>query len=242
MDKTNIPKANTKDELINILSQFDISLPPVGDGRTKEHDERLAICMLLSALAHTDELTYALSLEHKDKPDFRLHEGDNITGIEVTFARNQDQAHFKAMMNRSDTSKIYSTNVFQPEQRLSQAEKEAYLTEDLPAFPLMGDQPYKNWATYVSESIKKKILDFDNSKFEKFSKNILVVFVETPEQVAVSDIDKAIQYLTPELDKAWAEVVHFDCIYVQHYQQIAKLKPSEETKILDCNDIWGFFG
>lgn len=242
MDKTTIPKANTKDELINILSQFDILLPPVGVGRTKEHDERLAVCMLLSTLAHADELAYPLSLEHKDKPDFRLHEGDSVTGIEVTFARNQDHAHFKAMMNRSDTSKVYSTSVFQSEQHLSQDEKEAYLIEDLPAPPLMGDRPYENWAAYVSKSIKKKIQDFEDPKFEKFSKNILVVFVETPERVAVSDIDKAIQYLTPELDKAWAEVVRFDCIYVQHYQQIAKLKPSEETKILDCNDIWGFFG
>jgi hypothetical protein len=128
--KTNIEETNTKEDLIFNLEEFDIALPPVGrNGRTTDHDERLAICMLLSTLAQADELTYPLSLEHKDKPDFRLKEVGGTTGIEVTFAMNQNHRHCKARMNKLSTQKVYSTNVFQPNQTLSKNEIESYLID-----------------------------------------------------------------------------------------------------------------
>jgi hypothetical protein len=240
--KTNIEETNTKEDLIFNLEEFDIALPPVGrNGRTTDHDERLAICMLLSTLAQADELTYPLSLEHKDKPDFRLKEVGGTTGIEVTFAMNQNHRHFKARMNKLSTQKVYSTNVFQPNQTLSKNEIESYLIDNFSIAPLMGNKPYKNWAYYVTTSINKKVIDFNKSDFEKFSKNVLVVFVETPERVAVTDVNKAIEYLLPYLPTVWAKAVRFDCIYIQHYEYIIKLEFNKPHQCFVANDIWGFF-
>ena len=241
MTKINIPNATCEDNLMHILSRLDISLPPLGLGRTKGNDERFAICMLLSSLAKAKELTFPLQLTHHDKPDFQLRSGAETIGIEVTYARNQNQAHFKALMNRSDQQKVYSTNVFSPDRPLSNDETKELLTHEVTGFQLMGDEPYKNWAKYVSRSVQEKSNDFNKLEFRKFSKNCLCVIVEAPGMICVDDINKAIGFLY----KVWPKKIGFDCVYIQHFDWIIKITPSLLSKFVTfyvANDIWGFFG
>ena len=241
MTKTNIPNARREDNLMHILSTLDISLPPLGLGRTKDNDERFAVCMLLSTLAKAKELTFPLQLTHHDKPDFQLTSGAETVGIEVTYARNQNQAHFKALMNRSDQQKVYSTNVFSPDRPLSNDETKELLTHEVTGFPLMGDKPYKNWAKYVSRSVREKSNDFNKLEFRKFSKNYLYLVVETPDRICIDDINKAIGFL----DEVWPDQIVFDCVYIQHFDCIIKITPRLQNKLATfyvANDIWGFFG
>ena len=237
MSKTNISNLNTEDELIKILKNFNTLLSSVGCGRTKSHDERFAICMLLSSLAKTQELNYPLELLHQDKPDFKLMLGAEISGIEITFARNQNQAHFKALMNRSEKQKVYSTNVFAPDKILTKNEMQKLIDHNVSGYPLMGEQPYINWAAYVSQGISKKSAAFKNDKFKKYSKNSLVVVVETPDMICIDDINKAIKYL----EEVWPKDIGFDCVYVQQYDYIIKIVPNRLASVYVVNDIWGFY-
>ena len=222
---------------MHILSILDVSLPPLGLGRTKDNDERFAICMLLSTLAKAKELTFPLQLTHYDKPDFQLTSGAETIGIEVTYARNQNQSHFKALMNRSDQQKFYSTNVFSPDRSLSNDEIKELVTHEVAGFPLMGDESYRNWAKYVSRSVQEKSNDFNKLEFRKFSKNCLCLIVDTPGMVCVDDVNKAIGFL----DEVWPEKIGFDCIYIQHIDCIIKITPSPQISFATfyvANDIW----
>ena len=89
MTKTNIKIATSKENLLSILSSLDMSVPPIGMGRTKEHVERWSICKLLSTLANQNQLTYPLQLIHNDRPDFLIKFTNERVGIEFTEARNR---------------------------------------------------------------------------------------------------------------------------------------------------------
>lgn len=199
MTKTNISQVVNKENLLVILSTFDISVPPLGMGRTKDHVERWSICKLLSTLAYQNRLSYPLHLTHADRPDFILSMEDTNIGIECTEARNQNHAKYQAIVNLEFPEKIYSASLFQQEQA-SLTKNEMYddLKQNaLTGKPLMGDQPEKDWAQYIKHAIQKKLLALAKPEFEKFNKNYLLIYAATP--FGQVDIDIAMEHLNAYL-------------------------------------------
>ena len=237
MIKTNIKIAISKENLLSILSSLDISVPPIGMRRPKAHVERWSICKLLSTLANQNQLTYPLQLIHDDRPDFLIKFTSEQVGIEFTEARNCNQAHYEAILNREFPEKIYSLSLFQlgkPE--MSTEDIRAHLKQDL-LFgpPLMGDKPERDWAEYIKGTIQAKLLGLAKPGFKKFDKNWLLIYVAIP--FTNVDIDVALTYLEPCLPNIFANIVTFDTIYIEHINHIIKICPSELKK-MEINEIW----
>ena len=237
MTKTNIEIAVSKENLLSTLSAIDILVPPVGMGRTKEHVERWSICKLLSTLANQNQLTYPLQLIHDDRPDFLIKFTSEQVGIEFTEARNRNQAHYQAILNREFSEKIYSPSLFQlgkPE--MSKDGMLADLKQDL-LFgpPLTGDKPERDWVEYIKNTVEAKLLGLAKPEFRKFDQNWLLIYVAIP--FTNVDIDVALTYLGPCLPKIFAFNMTFDTIYIEHVNQIIKICPSELIK-MEINEIW----
>ncbi len=237
MTKTNIKIATSKENLLSILSSLDMSVPPIGMGRTKEHVERWSICKLLSTLANQNQLTYPLQLIHNDRPDFLIKFTNERVGIEFTEARNRNQAHYEAILNREFPDKIYSPSLFQlGEPEMSKSEMLADLGQDaLSGAPLMGDKPEIDWAEYIKDTIQAKLLGLAKPEFKKFDKNWLLMYVAIP--FTQVNINVALTYLEPYLPKIFANNVTFDTIYIEHINQIIKICPSELVN-MEIHQIW----
>lgn len=237
MIKTNIPIATCKDNLLFILSTFDISVPPLGLKRTKNHVERWSICKLLSTLAYQNKLFYPLQLIHDDRPDFLIKFSDQEVGVEITAARNENHAHYQAILNREYPEKIYSPSLFRPgEETLSTTEIHEDLKQDtLSGIPLMGNKPEKDWAEYIQIAIEAKLVTLAKVEFKKFDKNWLLIYVAIP--FTNIDLDVALSYLNPHLPKIWAEEVTFDAIYVEHIHYIIQLSPTKSA-LMEIKEIW----
>ena len=237
MDKTNIPKANTKDELINILSQFDISVPSLGDGRQTLHVERWSICKLLSTLAFHDSLFYPLELTHDDRPDFIVLMDHTKIGIELTAARHESHAKYQAILNREFPEKIYSPSIFQLD-HVALTKNEIYENlrqETIAGMPLMGDQPERDWAQYIKNSIQKKLEALAKPEFKKFNNNCLLIYVAIP--FCQVKIDIAMEYLNAYLPEIWAKELTFDVIYIEHIHHIIQISPNKSL-LMKINEIW----
>lgn len=237
MIKTNITIATCKNNLLSILSTFDISVPPLGLKRTKDHVERWSICKLLSTLAYQNKLFYPLQLIHDDRPDFLIKFTDEQVGVEFTEARSQNHAHYQAILNREYPEKIYSTSLFQiGEPPLSKSEIHKDLQQDtLAGKPLMGDQPERDWAEYIQIAIQAKLIALAKVEFKKFDKNWLLIYVAIP--FTNVDLDVALSCLNSWLPKLWIQGVTFDVIYIEHINYIIQLSPNNSA-LMEINEIW----
>ena len=73
-------KANNQAELLSILANTDIGVPPRADGRETEHCERWSICQLLATLATHNRLNFPMELVKRERPDFLLKSGGQKSG------------------------------------------------------------------------------------------------------------------------------------------------------------------
>ena len=89
--KLNI-SAENKDALFAILGGIDIRVPPRNKGRTTEHCEKFVICRLLATFGFCNLLSFPLSLEKREKPDFLMTTGGIKIGVEVTEAIDENLA------------------------------------------------------------------------------------------------------------------------------------------------------
>lgn len=234
---TNIAIAKTKNDLVSILRNIDISVPLRTEGRKSHHAERWTICRLLSTLAEYDALVFPLSLIDRERPDFLLQCSETRVGIEVTEAISEQYAAYVALAEREFPDALLEPAHFRwGAPNMSVEDMRNLLRQDqLTSSGWAGDRPEREWALYIESVIETKLSKLSKPGFDLFPENWLAIYDNLP--LHNIDLEKAIGFLLPKLSHIWAKSPMFHSIYIEHGPVIIQFSPNETAHMV-LNDLW----
>jgi hypothetical protein len=219
--------ANSKEELLNYLKSQNIALPPYKE-RTKQHWEKLGIHLFLAALATADNLSYPLALNHRDKPDFQLSQGQKYIGIECTAALDQNVEAIFALAEQEGKRVMVASDEFEPEAPPLTAEQKRQII-DRPqriTTPGFGDDGMEHkWSEWMFKKIKDKTTDFQRTDFKKYNENWLLIFDGS--LVRLAETTTAVNYLKSDMYSYWLQDSCYDRIFVQTYGGLVDIRPNK---------------
>ena len=222
--------ASSKTDLLHYLSQQDITLPARTEGRTSQHCERCGVFWLLATWANSDYLSYPLTLVHQDKPDFWLCYDNRDIGIEFTEAVSEEWAETDALMEREGKNVSLFIDNFKRGTRKRTATERRDLIQKRPRGPGDGDDGMEQeWALSMNDLIIKKTDAFNKPGFQKYNENWLLI--QDNLLVTVRNIETAMKYLKPELEKYWHRKDRYDGLLVDARnsrigEQLIQIRPS----------------
>ncbi len=232
-----ISSAENKADLYSVLRDTDISVPLRTEGRTTAHTETWAICRLLATLADSNLVSYPVSVEHSDRPDFQIQLGTSEVGVEVTEAVSEQYAAYSALAEREFPDVFLEPGHFRwGSPKLSIDEMRSLLRQtQLSASPWVGDRAEREWASYMQSAIESKLVKLAKPGFRHFSENWLSIYDNLP--LCHIHLEKAIAFLLPTLAACWSKRPGFSAIYIEHGPVIAMLSPTSVRHLSLC-DLW----
>ena len=233
-----ISSAANKADIQTQLRNIDISVPLRTNGRTNNQTEIRTICRLLATLAEKDIVSYPISVEHRERPDFLVQFGDKQIGIEVTEAVPEQYAAYSALAAREFPDVFLEPGHFRwgQEKRSPEEMRNLLRQNRLSAPPWMGDSAEREWALYIQSVVESKLTKLAKPGFAHFSENWLSIDDNLP-MVHADDLEKAISFLIPTLVPYWTRSPNFSAIYIDHGPVIAMLSQSGASHLPLC-DLW----
>jgi len=238
MLKFNIPKASNKKELNQILSGTSVKVPGRNEGRQTNHTEKWSICYLLSTLSSENRLTFPLSLEHKDKPDFSLSMNDMIIGIEVTESIPTDYAKCCAMAERINPKAEVDMSLFKwgQKQKTTAELREIINQTELTGDGWDGDRPEIEWANFINYAILIKLAKLKKTGYRNLSKYWLSIYDNLPLPFVHSQ--QATEILISNFSKNWNGGKMFSRIYIERGPIIIEINENRIAKNFKIVDLW----
>lgn len=233
----NISPTSNSEELISALKCVDISVPPRTDGRTTHHTETWTICRLLSTLADSMHVSYPVSVNHRDRPDFLIRAGNTNIGVEVTEAISEQYAAYCALAEREFPDVFLEPAHFRwGVPRLTTDEMRDLLRQSqLSAEAWVGDRPEQEWAYFIQSVVDAKLKKLSHPDFSKFDQNWLSIYDNLP--LPNVHLGKAINFLRPLLQDRWSRTPGFDTLFVEHGPVIAQIAENCTCHLI-LNDLW----
>lgn len=224
-------------ELCAILQSIDISVPLRTEGRTTEHTEIWTICRLIATLAKSNLVSYPVSIQHRDRPDFQFQFGETQIGIEVTEAISEQYAAYSALAEREFPNAFLEPGHFRwGSPKLSIEEMRNLLQQShLSSPPWIGDRAEREWAIFMLSVIESKLKKLAKPGFSHFSENWLSIYDNIP--MCHIDLEKAVSFLQSALVPFWTWNPKFNAIYIEHGKVVLRLSNSD-MRILELNDLW----
>jgi len=142
-----IKLSQTPQDLLRQLRAIELSVPRRTDGRTSQHTETWTACHLLATLAKAGQLTYPVSVAHRDRPDFLLEAGSIKIGVEVTEAISEQYASATALAEREGLSDSVAPGHFgwgAPKRSAAEL-RELLRAERLVSDGWAADRPEQEW-------------------------------------------------------------------------------------------------
>jgi hypothetical protein len=154
---TNVDTCGSKDELFSSLASLDIIVPLLSESRTKHHIERWAVCRLLASLGASNNLSFPISLLHREKPDFCLSTGVGKIGLEITEALQTNYAEARKLAERKYSTTILESGHFRRGKVPVGKMKELFEYGKLNSPPWMGNSMEREWAQDIALVIEGKL-------------------------------------------------------------------------------------
>jgi hypothetical protein len=233
-----ISSAENKTGLCSVLRNIDISVPLRTEGQTTKHVEVFSICHLLATLANSNLISYPVSVQHCDRPDFQIRFGALDVGVEVTEAIPEQYAAYMALAEREfPDHDLLDPGLFRRRSRkLSTDEKRSSPSgKQLSGSPWAGDKAEREWALSMQDVIDSKFSKLAKPGFRLFSENWLLIYDNIPTYFI--SLEKAITFLLTTLTTRWSRNPSFSAIYIEHDPVIALLSPSDVRYLTLCN-LW----
>jgi len=203
--------AQDRTDLMNKLSEVDISVPLRSEGRTKDHCERWSICRWLSTCPN---ISFPIKLTHRDKPDFFLETPDLEIGIEHTEAIPQDYAHANAISEKKGNDTVVDMSLFKWGQKKKPHEiYEIANRTKLTGPGWEGDSPEIEWVQALNDITQNKTILLQKGDFQKYEESALLVYDNLP--LPYVDYSKATSFLREAFKAYWNAGLIFNTIYVQ---------------------------
>jgi len=222
--------------LINRLISIDITVPPIDEGRTREHCERWNVCRLLASIANDLSSEFPIRITKIERPDFLLRTRQREIGIEITEVIQPDYARARVLPEARSGGSIIDPSLFKwgaPRKSLREL-REIVSRKELTGPGWEGDEVEVEWSKAIFDSIGKKTDKLNSQGFQKFTENWLSVY-DNANSFAV-DIDKSTSLLINALKDYWS-TSSFHRIYVETGKFIVSISEIEALK-LPLNDLW----
>ncbi len=232
-----ISRVSTSEKLVSALRQVNISVPPRTEGRRTHHTEVWTFCRLLSTLANYDQLSFPVTVNHRDRPDFLIEFGDTVVGVEVTEAISKQFAAFCALAEREFPDVFVEPAHFRwgaPKLTVEEMRsllRKSHLTSD----GWVGDRPEQEWALFVQSVVGLKLAKLTRPGFAHFDQNWLAVYDNLP--LPNIHLGKAIAILQPLVQDCWSRVPGFDVLFIEHGPVIAQVTENSADHLI-LNDLW----
>lgn len=254
--------ATSYKDLIASLSRVDLAVPGRGDKddkRTTAHVERWLICRFLATYGNTRFVRYPLTIEKRERPDYRMNSRGLTVGIEITEAVSEDMARIDAMRHSEEEIIPLDVSLFRPgNPRRTTRELRAILDGSRVKGPdeegggepgdeldpirsrimgpgWAGDGAERDWAEVVLGVIGVKSASARKPGYMHLGETWLLIYDNW--SFPMLDIPRAMQILLPKLAPLWAEVV-FKHVFVEHRNVFVRISaPDFGTRAL--NDLWG---
>lgn len=247
-------------DLVSSLSRVDLSVPERGnkeDRRTTGHVERWSICRFLATYGNTRFIRYPLTVEKRERPDYRLNSRGLVVGVEVTEAVSEDMARIDAMRHAKEEVIPLDVSLFRPgNPRRSAQELRAILEGsrvkdsseghdkrkdefDPVQSRVMGpgwagDGVERDWAEVMHGVIGAKSASARKPGYKYFDETWLLVYDNW--SFPMLDISRAMQHLLLKLAPLWTESV-FNNMFIEHRNEFVQISaPAFETRPM--NDLW----
>ena len=191
-------EATNKNELLEKLSKINIKVPFRTEGRKSDHREKYCICIYLEKLAQNNLLKYPISLKKikKDPPDFILTqcESETIAIEHRDIGSKKYQAALTELEKAPKDSLLEASFFDEKNESFTKADIEGAIRQ--PNEPLRGcgvsGYAWENqWAMFLLEGIKEKIVILNRPRFKITTKNDLLLYDNT--HVGLLNLQKAIE-------------------------------------------------
>ena len=217
--------APSKAKFLRWLKNQDITVPARTEGRTTKHCEKWTMFRLLATWAKCDRLSYPLTLTHQDRPDFLLCYGGQKVGVEFTEAVSEEWAEIDALLEHEGKSVLLSIENFKRGTPKRTASERRDIIQKQPSGPGYGDDGMEiEWALSINDFVIRKTKDFNKQGFQKYTENWLLIRDELP--VTVRNIETAMKYLMPELERYWPKKNRYNGLLVDSMNQLIQIRSS----------------
>ena len=200
-----------------ILSQVDVSVSQLTEGRTKDQRERHNMCYLLSALVHSDMLEYPIKLTSSERPDFILDMAGKSVGVEVVEAVSENDIHRNMIIEtewKNGTGKAcYPVTLAKPGEVFKGKKTLQTELNKKHSSGLVGDSAEKNWSKAMMYFIEKKIKVLLKDGFQRCQEDWLLIYDNWSSTFFLKGYDLGMTYLLDEI-KAYSGKMEFHQIFI----------------------------
>ena len=131
---------------------------------------------LLATLAETDQLSFPLQIEHREKPDFALHLPQGTVGVECVEAVSEEWAQILAIRERDFPDAMIFLPMLKPgEKKFSLEERVAIAKGETAGPPWVGKMAERQWAEAHAHFIAQKTKKLRNGNYSDFEQNWLLI-------------------------------------------------------------------
>ena len=227
--------AINKAKLIEALRKTDISVPPRGPERTKDHVERWSMARILATLATSDALVYPLSTRKTERPDYLVTQNYKLSGFEVTMAINPQYVQAQSLSEAKEEKSIVDAGHFKwgEKHNLKQLRDISSRTQ-LTAPPWMGNEVEREYSNMIDDIVKTKITTLNKNGFSKYEENNLIIYVN--QMLPILESIEATALCGERLHNYWGET-SFDNVYVEYHLEVHHYRESG-VEILPLNNLW----
>jgi hypothetical protein len=168
--------AHTFNELHSRLPSINVKVPPRAAGRKKGHVEIYSIVRLLGTLPRAPS-DFPLRLTKRERPDFLVQCGARMIGVEHTEAVSENaakEAFLRSKGHGPDVHFVRAGSVEEPRKSSKQLIAEIEAGHFGPGW--VGDSVEREWATAMAHFISQKVASANNTGFDLFEENWLLVY------------------------------------------------------------------
>lgn len=182
MNKFDIEQVPDKETLLKVLSDTSVEVPGRTGGRRTEHTEKWSVCFLISTLSTKGALSFPLSLEHTDKPDFILDMNGNRTGIEMTESILPDYAKCCAMAERERPEAVIDMSLFKwgSSPKSTEQLRDIINSTELTGDGWSGHSAEVEWAHHINDAITIKLHKLNNTGYLELQGYWLSIYDNLP--------------------------------------------------------------
>lgn len=239
----NFIKAKSANDLLRELERLNIDVPKRSQ-RTKEHTEKYIMCRFLSTFADMNLFPYPISIQKGERPDFLFSFIGECIGVEVTEASSSSYSSYLALAERERPEHFIDFGHFSNRESLNLSQKRELLGKNkITSRGFVGSEMEKSWKGFISEAIEKKSKKFLDDEFQKFHRNWLLIYDNTPTTILMQ------KYLIPYIEEIVSEnsAYCFDKIFIEtswedegsfsNTSKIIQLS-SEGFEVFSLNNLW----
>lgn len=171
----------SRDDLAAVLLESRVDVPERGAGRTSDHTEPWVFAHLLSTMSAAGELSFPLTLEKGERPDYVLSGANGERGVEVSELVPAALAQAVKIRNKEFPDARVDSSLFKPGVSHRPREEVRSLLRDCASgFGWEADSVEREWAQACGERAANKVQALASRGYSLYPENWLLLYDNLP--------------------------------------------------------------